>query len=221
MRSVRWGVRADLFFFVYVLYTLIFLSKDPKAVFLPWMQSSGFIFGMLLICHIPMAQIIYTRDFTEKLLNANLRFTAPVESWYKVHAPCEDAYHSYDLCLVSEKDSAELKFIVLDEKATRKIQFPQVHFMSQAYHIATNDEGYWLRVSPEPSDHVLDKLKADWAGEVSFIPKKTITDKRFGKMYSIYKEETGMVVVILFYNHEYPGFNQHLRSVAFNSTSSN
>lgn len=185
------------------------------------MQAGGILFGMLIFCRLSMAQIIYTRDFTEKLANANIRFTVPSSGWFKVLAPCEDAYHSYDLCLVSEKDSADLKIIVLDEKSTRKIQFPQVHFMSMVYHLATNDDEYWLRVSPELTAHALELLKADWAGEVSFIPKKTISDKKYGKIYSVYREDTGMAVVILFYNHEYPGYNQHLRSVAFNLTSSN
>lgn len=185
------------------------------------MRSTGIIASLFLLNHLSIAQIIYTRDFTEKLANANIHFIAPLDSWYKVTAPCQDQYNSYDLCLVSEKDSAELKYIILDEKDTRKIVYPQIHFMTKAHHLAINDEAYYLRVSPLPAQHILDEMKADWVGEVSFTPKKSISNKRYGKMYSIYKEDVGMAVVILFYNFEYSGFNRHLRSVSFNTSPTN
>lgn len=179
------------------------------------------IHGFLIMSRLSAAQIIYTHDFTQKLLNADIRFTAPASGWFNVMAPCQDQYFSYDLCLVSEKDSAELKYIILDGKETHKIKFPQVHFMSKVYHLATNDDGYWLRVSPEPGERILDTLKADWAGEVSFTPKKSITDKKYGKVFSIYKEDIGMGLVVLFYNNEYPGFNRHLKSIAFHPATGN
>lgn len=179
------------------------------------------IIGFLLMAQVSIAQILYTRDFTEKLLNANIRLIAPASAWFKVLAPCQDQYYSYDLCLISEKDSAELKYIVLEDKETHSIKFPQVHFMSKVYHLATNDDGYWLRISPDPNERILDSLKADWVGEVSFIPKKSITDKKYGKAYSIYKEDVGMGMVVLFYNNEYPGYNLHLRSLVFNPVPGN
>ena len=52
---------------------------------------------------------------------------------------------------------------------------------------------------------------------MSFIPKSGLTDKKYAKAYSIYRQDYGMLFVILFYNFEYPGFNEHLRSVYFQS----
>ena len=89
------------------------------------------------------AQIIYTREFTNKLLAAGAGLNMPKESFYHV-IPCEDSKNIFDLCLVSEPDSSELKFVVLDEKAVTKIIFPEIHFMTKVASLATNDDRYWI-----------------------------------------------------------------------------
>ena len=162
------------------------------------------------------AQIIYTREFTNKLLAAGAGLNMPKESFYHV-IPCEDSKNIFDLCLVSEPDSAELKFVVLDEKAVTKIIFPEIHFMTKVASLATNDDRYWIRTRTPSPQSLQETIHADWAGEMSFIPKSGLTDKKYAKAYSIYRQDYGMLFVILFYNFEYPGFNEHLRSVYFQS----
>ncbi|MDZ4709251.1 MAG: hypothetical protein SH818_12705 [Saprospiraceae bacterium] len=169
-----------------------------------------------LICLESDAQIRYTHDFTSKLRAATLGLSLPDSTWYNVVLPCEDKYNQYDLCLIAEVDSAELRYIILDDRATRKIVFPEMHYMARLSNLATNDEAHWMRSRTMSSRMVYDSLKADWAGEMSFTPKPTLTDKKNGKLFSIYKENTGMVFVLLYYNHEFPGFNDHLHSVYFN-----
>lgn len=181
------------------------------------MRWSGLpIIICLLYCLESNAQIRYTRDFTTKLRAATLALSLPDSTWYNVVMPCEDKYNQYDLCLISEVDSAELRFIILDDRATRKILFPEMHYMARLSNLASNDENHWMRTKTLPSKMVIDSMKADWAGEMSFTPKSTVTDKRYGKLFSIYRENTGMVFVLLFYNYEFPGFNDHLHSVYFN-----
>ena len=159
---------------------------------------------------------MYTRDFTSKLRAASLALSLPDSTWYNVVLPCEDKYNKYDLCLISEVDSAELRYIILDDRATRKIVFPEMYYMARLSNLATNDEAHWMRSRTMSSRMVYDSLKADWAGEMSFTPKVSLTDKKYGKLFSIYRENTGMVFVLLYYNHEFPGFNDHLHSVYFN-----
>ena len=159
---------------------------------------------------------MYTRDFTSKLRAATLALSLPDSTWYNVVLPCEDKYNKYDLCLISEVDSAELRYIILDDRATRKIVFPEMYYMARLSNLATNDEAHWMRSRTMSSRMVYDSLKADWAGEMSFTPKVSLTDKKYGKLFSIYRENTGMVFVLLYYNHEFPGFNDHLHSVYFN-----
>lgn len=160
-------------------------------------------------------QIQYTRDFTTRLRSAALELSLPDSTWYKVHLPCEDAYNRYDLCLVSEKDSAELKYLILDAFQSNKIFSPQVHFMNKVANLATNADNQWMRTRSFSSRFIQDSLRADWAGELSFTPKLSVTSKRYGKLFGIFREETGMAYVILFYNFEFPGFNDHLHSVFF------
>lgn len=155
------------------------------------------------------AQIVYTRDFTNKLQTSGWGLNIPTEAWFKVNPDCEPAF---DLCLVSDKDSAELKFEIIPEK-NNNLVLPQFHFVSRVLSLATNDEQYYIRTKPVSARVLENVMHADWAGEISFIPKKTLTDKKYGKAFALYKEEEGMAFIVLYYNYEYPGFNDHLRSI--------
>lgn len=214
MRSVRWGVRADLFF-LFPAFLPPVLSP-AKSLNFAFMSAKRLILVLCLISSLRgTGQIQYTRDFTARLRSAGLELSLPDSTWYKVHLPCEDVYNRYDLCLVSETDSADLKYLILDALQTNKIFSPQVHFMNKAANLATNADNQWMRTRSFNSRFIQDSLRADWAGELSFTPKLSITPRRYGKLFGIYREETGMAYVVLFYNHEFPGFNEHLHSVFF------
>lgn len=175
-----------------------------------------YIVLMVLINLDSHAQIQYTRDFTTKLRAATLKLNLPDSTWYNVVLPCEDQFSRYDLCLRSDRDSAELKFFILDDRQAQKIRFPDVHFMNRLSNLATNDENHWMRQHTTPARMITDSLRADWAAEMSFTPKASLTSKKYAKLYSIFREDTGMAYVILYYNFEFPGFNEHLHSLYFN-----
>jgi len=218
MRSVRWGVRADLFFLFSEFYREVqsrsLRSKSLTFAHMLWLRLSMTMVVLSVLDS--QAQILYTRDFTAKLRAATLSLSLPDSTWYNVIVPCADKYNRYDLCLVSDRDSAELKYILLDDRAAQKIVFPEIHFMNRLTNLATNDDSQWMRTRSFSTRVLTDSLRADWAGEMSFTPKSTLTGKKNGKLYSIYRENTGMALVVLFYNHEYPGFNDHLHSIYFN-----
>ncbi len=168
------------------------------------------IFGVTL-CD---AQISFTRYFTNKLSEAGAKINIADDNWFKVTL-CENGKLSYDLCVESPRDSAELKYIVYPDKEGAKILFPEVHFVSKIANIAANDDTHWIRTKSFSQRIIEDSLHADWAGELSFYPNKSLTDKKYAKAFALYKQDYGMIYAILFYNFEFPHFNEQLHSITF------
>ena len=172
-----------------------------------------FVYGVIAC----KAQISFTRDFTNKLTKAGAKITIADDNWFKVTF-CEDGKMAYDLCVESQRDSAEIKYIIYPDSDRTKILFPEVHFVSKISNIAVNDDTHWIRTKSFSQRIIEDSLHADWAGELSFYPKKTLTDKKYAKAFALYKQDYGMIYAILFYNFEFTHFNEQLHSITFIKT---
>ncbi len=179
-------------------------------------MRSKLLTGMYLLFSLifAQAQITFTRDFTNKLEDAGAHISIAEDNWFNVTV-CTAGKISYDLCVYSERDSAEIKYIIFPETKTNKILFPEVHFVSKISNMAMNDDSYWIRTRSFTHRVIEDSLRADWAGELSFVPQKSLTDKKYAKAFALYKEDYGMIYAILFYNLEFPHFNEHLHSISF------
>jgi len=174
------------------------------------------IYIPLIICNVitGAAQISFTREFTNKLNEAGAKITIADDNWFKVTL-CENDKLSYDLCVESPRDSAEMKYILYPDNNQSKILFPEVHFVSKIANIAVNDDTHWIRTKSFSQRIIEDSLHADWAGELSFYPKKTFTDKKYAKAFALYKQDYGMIYAILYYNYEFLHFNEQLHSITF------
>ncbi len=160
-------------------------------------------------------QVFFTRAFTEKLYNAGLELKLKEDHWFKVSLPDLNHVVQFDLCLEAIEDSAELRFIVRDSKVADRMFFPEPYLISMVANLATNDRGYWISSKSITGKELTDVYKAEWAAEMSFVPKSSVTNKKYGKAFALYRQDYGMIYTVLFYNYEYPLFNNHLRSINF------
>lgn len=159
-------------------------------------------------------QIRFTRDFTNKLQSAGAQIHIADDNWFKVTI-CENSKVVYDLCVESLRDTAEIKYLIYPENTRSRIVFPEVHFISKVANLAINDDIHWIRTKSFSQKIIEDSLHADWAGELSFIPKSSETDKKYGKAFALYRQDYGMIYAVLFYNFEFLHFNEHLHSISF------
>lgn len=178
------------------------------------MQKGIFSLFFVGCLHVITAQITFTREFTNKLLDAGAQIHISDDNWFKV-SYCSDTKIVFDLCVLSEKDSAEIKYLILPETQSQRFVFPEIHFMSKVASLAINDDSHWIRTKSFSQREIETKLKADWAGELNFTPKQSFSDKKYAKAFSLYREGYGMIYAILLYNFEYKGYQEHIHSISF------
>jgi hypothetical protein len=172
------------------------------------------LFFCVFIIYSNSGQIQFTKEFTKKLLDVGAEIRISEANWFQV-AVCGAGQKSFDLCLESPRDSAELKYFIQPESEHSTIFFPEIHFSSKIAHIAANDDIHWIRTISFPARTIRDSLRADWAGELSFVPKASWTNKKYAKAFALYRESYGMIYVVLFYNFEFSGYNEQLHSISF------
>lgn len=219
MRSVRWGVRADLFFLFSPISQIQIFCIFKNCIFVRGMYKALLILCVFILPTRVISQIIFTRSFTQKLLNVGAVVSLKEDHWFKVALPNPDHLVTYDLSLDNERDSAELKYILWESKKADRMMYPEPYVISTVANLATNEKGYWISTTPISDKLLSERYHADWAAEMSFVPKASITNKKYGKALALYRQDYGMIYTILFYNQEYPGFNNHLRSIHFVASS--
>ena len=147
------------------------------------------------------SQLIYTRAFTDKIQKLGLNFYEPTENWLHLQPSKEDAYFQYDLILFSDDGELDIRFILQDvEDDPTILQFPHIEFTRTLVNLSTNKQEEDIVISQLPDSIVHDYFNADWALMADMIPKKEITNKKFGRAYAIFKEDRGFAVLIIFSN---------------------
>ena len=144
-----------------------------------------------------VAQILYSRHFAKKVEKCQASFIRPVENWYKIKMLDKDPYMRYDLVLASEDKAFEMRFF-LDHKYDRQI--PQVDFFSLASSLAINEDHFDVHMHIFPKDMAQQSFHADWAGYADFVPKRSLTEKAYARLVSIYLEGTGLMHTLLLFN---------------------
>lgn len=156
---------------------------------------------VILFAYPGQTQIIYTRSFTEKIQKIGLNFYEPTENWLHLQPTTEDAYFKYDLILFSEDGNLDIRFILQDvEDDPTILQFPHIEFTRTIVNLSTNKQEEDIMISQLPDSLVHSYFNADWALMADMIPKKEITNKKFGRIYGLFKENRGFAVLIIFSN---------------------
>ena len=143
-------------------------------------------------------QIHYSHRFTKKLKKAHLNFIEPVEGFYKIRLPKKDEYLKYDLVLRSEEKAFEMRFHI-DPAPT--MAFPHMACFNLANSLATNDQHFNLEMQIFEQDNAHELFTADWAAYVDFIPKRSLTDKHYARLLTLFREEYGLVHLLLLFDH--------------------
>jgi hypothetical protein len=158
----------------------------------------AFLFGVSLNLS---GQLLYTRHFTKMLDKGMLLFNKPVEGWFKPIPLIQDEFFKYDLVLQHTDDDLEMRCIIEPtHKSKVKNNYPHLLAMKNALSAASNNEANEM-VIQKLSAASLDSLyNADWGLMVDFIPKKTLTNKSYGKLLSLFAEDKSRLFVFFFYN---------------------
>ncbi|MDH3244651.1 MAG: hypothetical protein OEM26_08560 [Saprospiraceae bacterium] len=158
------------------------------------------LFALVMVSTSLPAQIIYSHNFTKKLHRAGIDFVEPVEGFYKVRLLKKDDLLKYDMVIQSKEKDLEMRF-VLDPKY--KLDVPHLSFFNLATSLATNEQRFNIKLNVYPPSEAKSLYGADWAAYSDFIPKRTLTDKYYARLISIFREGLGMAhQIILFNRHE-------------------
>lgn len=158
------------------------------------------LFTSILVGTSLPAQITYSHNFTKKLHRSGIDFVEPVEGFYKVRLLKKDALLKYDMVIQSKEKDLEMRF-VLDPKY--KLDVPHISFFNLATSLATNEQRFNIQLNVYSPSEAKSLYGADWAAYSDFIPKRTLTDKYYARLISIFRVGLGMAhQIILFNRHD-------------------
>lgn len=148
-------------------------------------------------------EIIFTRDFTARIDHLGLEVYYPTEDWIHPVPLQEDYAANYDMTLVSEDDSTEMRYIFKEiEDSSSFLNFPQLEFSRMMSEMATTNQRAYIKVSEIPPRIVQDKYNADWGLVGDFIPNPILTARKKGRSMLLFKEDHSIIIVLIFYDNE-------------------
>ena len=175
----------------------------------------NFLLGIVIYSGLPsniMAQLQYTRHFTNELLRCQAAFVTPVEGWYKIKMIRDKFGPKYDLALQSEDKEFEMHFNL---DASYRANVPHITCMTTASTLAINADRFDIAINVFTPQQSQAYFKADWAAFADFIPKPSITDKSFGRLVTIFREGSGLMQEVFFFNHHDEEKNRRMYTLSF------
>ncbi len=158
------------------------------------------------------AQIYYSHHFTKKLEQSGMTFIKPVEGFYKIKMKQKDRLMKYDLVLHSTEHEFEMRFYI---DRHLKHQVPQVSTFAMASSLAINDEHFDIHMHLFPTERARTDFNADWAAYVDFVPKRSLTDKHFGRLLCIYRPDRAIAYHLMLYNRHDGEHDRRLYALQF------
>lgn len=159
------------------------------------------IYLLLLLAFIPIfalqaqalnSQIAYTRSFSRALQNSGAEFLRPAENWLRIRPLLRDSFMLYDLVLHDDQDEFELRMQILGGNHS-VTSFPHIDFTRLLSSISSNAEQDSLVIFYSNSEHFTEKYRAGWGVIADFTPKKSFSAKKYGRLISIHREESGLI----------------------------
>lgn len=144
--------------------------------------------------------IILTKDFTKKLSALNLQYQEPNNVWLHPHLHEKDDFGIYDMTLVSDDDSLEVRLLFNPlGKSSKHNLFPHAHFVTTVSNMATNSERASIIVQEIPNRAIQKRFNADWGLRVEFVPKASLLRKK-GHGIVLFRENTALVYCFILYD---------------------
>lgn len=159
------------------------------------------------------AQIHYSHQFTKKLERAELNFIAPIEGMYRIQLLKKDDFLKYDLVLSSDDFQLDMRYIL--EPRASLVTPSHISFLSRTSSLAINDERFDISVHVFPSEEAISYFHADWAAFSDFIPKRSLTDKNYGRLISIYRVDRGLASTLILFNEHSEEKDRRMYSLTF------
>ena len=164
------------------------------------MKRSCFVF-LAVLPVLLQAQLIHTAHFTEKLEEFGCEFHRAVDIYYHVIPKGKDDFHTYELALVSDNEKTEYRYVFFDDRQFKRTS-PPIFVNAKLTSVASNDEDAWIHARTYRPDEAAAYFGADWAFRANFQPKESFSEKARAKMFAIYKEGQGLVLIYAFYDQE-------------------
>jgi len=171
-------------------------------------------FNFLLIAFVFLANVsnaqkdfVYTKAFDEKLKQFQLEYFTPAEI-YLHPVPQQDDYADYDLVLHADNQKIEVRYIFKDDDSPiGASSMPHLEFYRSVIDFASNEEASnQISIQDMLPETAKSKYNADWCLIAEFTPKEILTLKSKGRILGIYKEETGLIFCVIFYDDELPEY---------------
>jgi hypothetical protein len=168
---------------------------------------------IITICsHSAFTQIQYTQHFTNELKRCRADFIAPVEGWYKIKLLKNEPGPRYDLALQSEEKDFELRFSLQPEY---RVQAPHITCLTTASTLAINDDHADIHVNVFTADQALEFFHADWAAYADFVPKPSLTQKYYGRLVTLFRQDDGLMQIVMFFNEHDEEKDRRIYSLSF------
>jgi hypothetical protein len=158
-----------------------------------------------------LAQIQYTSHFTRKLQKCNAEFISPVEGFYKIKLLKKGKDTTYDLALESNEHELELRYRL---ESNFRSAAPHVVFTTNASTLASNDEHFDLKLHVFDPEEAQSIFNAEWAAYADFVPKSSVTNKFYGRLVTLYRENM-LLETVLFYNKQDDEKDRRMYSLLF------
>lgn len=169
--------------------------------------SSLIIVLLCICCNTAFTQdsFVFTKDFDAKLKEFKLEYIKPTEMFLHP-VPHQDEYDEYDLVLYAENQKIEVRYIFRDDTSPIGLSaMPHLEFYRSIIDFASNEgESNQIMIQDMLPETALERYHADWCLIADFTPKKSVSIKPNGRILGIYKEETGLIFCMVFFDEELP-----------------
>lgn len=150
---------------------------------------------------------VITKAFDEKLKKFGLEYLEPTKM-YLHPIPHKDEYDEYDLVLYADNQEIEVRYIFRDDSSPISLAaMPHLEFYRSIIDFASNEnESNQIMIQDIHPDEAAKNYNADWCLQADFTPKESVSPKPNGRILGIYKEETGLIFCMIFYDQELPTY---------------
>jgi len=120
--------------------------------------------------------------------------------------------NDFDLMLESEEMAFELRY-QLDPNY--QLAVPHISAMTSAMSMAINDDRVSIEMNVFTPEQSASYFGADWASYADFVPKPGLTNKRYGRMVTVFKSHKGLLQTIMFFDDHEEEKDRRLYSLTF------
>lgn len=167
------------------------------------------IFIFFCSANVALAQkdFVHTKEFDRKLKKYQLEYLTPAEIFLHP-VPAQDDYADYDLVLHADNQKIEVRYIFHDANSPiSRAMMPHLEFYRSIIDFASNDEeSNQIAIQDMLPETAQETYNADWCLIAEFTPKPFLTLKTKGRILGIFKEGTGLIFCVIFYDDELPEY---------------